>query len=218
MGFKRKPPTSLLDLIEGQPGKDASGKSQPKFPPPPPKPQSAQTRSSSTSSQPSSPQSKLPHPLQPTDPKRKRASKGKEPVDGGRSRSFQEEDEARRASKQLKIMHQGQEKEVTTQSEPQAWLPAPMLHREPLMDNASLRDFRRGEGTYMADVLERSLLLPTDMAEFRGLRRQEVFLSIKRYLGMIRLLTLVVLLILVLWFPTHSVLVSIGRLSRLPTG
>ena len=26
MGFKRKPPTNLLDLIEGQPGKDASGK------------------------------------------------------------------------------------------------------------------------------------------------------------------------------------------------
>ena len=35
---KRKPPTSLLDLIEGQPGKDTSGKSQPKLPPPPPKP------------------------------------------------------------------------------------------------------------------------------------------------------------------------------------
>ena len=38
MGFKRKPPTSLLDLIEDQPGKDAPGKSQPKLPPPPPKP------------------------------------------------------------------------------------------------------------------------------------------------------------------------------------
>ena len=38
MGFKRKPPTSLLDLIEGQPGKDAPRKSQPKLPPPPPKP------------------------------------------------------------------------------------------------------------------------------------------------------------------------------------
>ena len=37
MGFKRKPPTSLLDLIEGQPGKDASGKPQPELPPPPPK-------------------------------------------------------------------------------------------------------------------------------------------------------------------------------------
>ena len=48
MGFKRKPPTSLLDLIEGQSGKDAPRKSQPKLPPPPPpKPQSAQTRSSS---------------------------------------------------------------------------------------------------------------------------------------------------------------------------
>ena len=86
------------------------------------------------------------------------------------------------------------------------------------MDNASLRDFRGGEGTFVAVALERSLLLPPDMAELGGLRRQEVFLSIKRYLGMVRLLTLVVLLILVLWFTTHRVLVSIGRLSRLPTG
>ena len=36
MGFKRKPPTNLLDLIEGQPGKDAPGKPQSKLPPPPP--------------------------------------------------------------------------------------------------------------------------------------------------------------------------------------
>ena len=34
MGFKREPSASLLDLIEGQPGKDAPGKSQPKLPPP----------------------------------------------------------------------------------------------------------------------------------------------------------------------------------------
>ena len=40
MGFKREPSASLLDLIEGQPGKDAPGKSQPKLPPPPFKPQS----------------------------------------------------------------------------------------------------------------------------------------------------------------------------------
>ena len=38
MGFKRKPPTGLLDLIEGQSGKEASGKSQLKLPFPPPKP------------------------------------------------------------------------------------------------------------------------------------------------------------------------------------
>ena len=95
MGFKRKPPTSLLDLIEDQLGKDVPGKSQLKLPPPPPKPQPAQTRSSSTLSQPSTPRSKLPPPPQLVDPKRKRASKGKEPMDGGRSRSSQEEDEAR---------------------------------------------------------------------------------------------------------------------------
>ena len=39
MGFKRKPPTNLLDLIDGQLGKDALGKSQPKPSPPPPKSQ-----------------------------------------------------------------------------------------------------------------------------------------------------------------------------------
>ena len=50
MGFKRKPFTSLLDLIEGQLGKDVPGKSQPKLSPPSPpsKPQPPQTRSSST--------------------------------------------------------------------------------------------------------------------------------------------------------------------------
>ena len=36
MGFKGKPPVSLRDLLEGQPRKDALGKSQPKLPPPPP--------------------------------------------------------------------------------------------------------------------------------------------------------------------------------------
>ena len=50
MGFKRKPPTNLLDLIEGQQGKDVPGKPQSKLPPPPPQPQPAQTGSSSTQS------------------------------------------------------------------------------------------------------------------------------------------------------------------------
>ena len=66
----------------------------------------------------------------------------------------------------------------------------------------------------MANALERSLLLPTDMAELGNLRRQEVFLSIKRYLGMVRFLILVTPLIFVHWFPTYRVFVPIGRLSR----
>ena len=59
MGFKRKPSASFLDLIEGQPGKDVPGKSQPKLPLPPSKPQSPQTRSSSVLLQ----TAKLPPPL-----------------------------------------------------------------------------------------------------------------------------------------------------------
>ena len=59
------------------------------------------------------------------------------------------------------------------------------------MENASLRDFRGGEGAYVADTLERTLLLPTDMEELKNTRRQEVFLSMKRYLAVVRLLILV---------------------------
>ena len=111
-------------------------------------------------------------------------------------------------------MHQDLGKEIAIQSEPQAWLPAPMLHGELLMDNASLRDFQKGEGTYVADALERSLLLPADMAKLRNLKRQEVFLSMKRYLGMVRLLTFVTSLVFVPWFLTYLALVSIGRLFK----
>ena len=39
MGLKRKPPTSLFNLIEGQPGKGTQRKSQSSVPTPPPQPQ-----------------------------------------------------------------------------------------------------------------------------------------------------------------------------------
>ena len=82
------------------------------------------------------------------------------------------------------------------------------------MDNASLRDYQKGEGTYVADALERSLLLPTDMADLKNLRRQEIFLNIKRYLSMLRLSTFVTLLAFVPWLPIYISLVSTGKLSR----
>ena len=44
----------------------------------------------------------------------------------------------------------------------------------------------------MADALEMTLLLPSDMAELQSFRRQEVFLSLKRYLGMVRFPTYLV--------------------------
>ena len=65
------------------------------------------------------------------------------------------------------------------------------------MDNASFRDFNKGDGIYVADVVERSLLLPIDMEDLKNLRRQELFLSMKKYLGMVRSLALAVFLVLV---------------------
>ena len=58
------------------------------------------------------------------------------------------------------------------------------------MEDASMRSFRDGEGAYVADALEMTPLLPTDMTELKNMRMQEVFLSMKRYLGMVRLPTL----------------------------
>ena len=59
-----------------------------------------------------------------------------------------------------------------------------MLNGEPLRDNASIRDFRGGDGCHMASALEEALLLPNDMAELQSIKRYKVFLNLKRYLGM----------------------------------
>ena len=60
-----------------------------------------------------------------------------------------------------------------------------MLNGEPLRDNASIRDFRGGDGCHVASAMEEALLHPKDMAELRSIRRHEVFLNLKRYLGMV---------------------------------
>ena len=95
MGLKRKPPTSLFDLIEGQPRKGAQGKPQSSVQTHSPQSQPIQTRSSTTKSQLQSPRPKLPAPPQsalppqpePADLKRKRSPKGKQPMEGGKSQS-----------------------------------------------------------------------------------------------------------------------------------
>ena len=69
--------------------------------------------------------------------------------------------------------------------EPRVWLPTPMLDGEPLRNDASLKNFNAGIGCHVALALEGALLLPTDMAELRNIRKNEVFLNLKRYLGMV---------------------------------
>ena len=78
------------------------------------------------------------------------------------------------------------------------------------MEDASLRDLGDGKGAYVADALERVLLLPTDMEELKNMRMQEVFLSAKRYLGMVRLLKPKTLLILA---PRFSFIIGLSQLA-----
>ena len=180
MGIQRKPQRSLQELLESQPGRGEVGRpTQPKLPPPPPK------------SPPRAPQPSLPSRAEQPDPKRRREPKGKEVMETRKTRSSSEE-ETHRPSKQLKISHatsRWPEREEVQQPQPQAWLPAPMLGGEPLTDDASIRDYSGGIGCQVASVLEETLLLSKDMVELRGLRRNEVFLQAKRFLGMVCIVT-----------------------------
>ena len=60
-----------------------------------------------------------------------------------------------------------------------------MLNGEPLRDDASLKDFNGGIGCHVASALEGALLLLNDMAKLRNIRKNEVFLNLKRYLSMV---------------------------------
>ena len=151
--------------------------------------------------------------------------KGKETMDGGKSQPSKKKEEASR-TKQLKIGHQSKGKETKVQSSqskgkrieaqslPSAWLPAPILHGGPLLETASMRDLGDGEGGYVADALGRTMLLPTDMDGLRKMRMQKVFLSIKRYLGMVRFLETYNFINSRCWFVINYAFISLARLSR----
>ena len=55
-----------------------------------------------------------------------------------------------------------------------------MLHGKSLLEDASMRNLGDGESGYVADALERALLIPTDMGKLKNMRMQEVALSMKR--------------------------------------
>ena len=76
-------------------------------------------------------------------------------------------------------------------------MPALVLDGAPLPMDASIRNFQQGKASYVADAVEQAPLLPEDMADLRSLRKHKVFLSLKRDLAMLNLLS-------TLFFPYHS--------------
>ena len=128
MGIQRKPQRSLQELLERQPGRGEAGKlSQPKLPPPPPK------------SPLRAPQPPPPSRTEQVDPNRRREPKGKEAMEAGRPRPSNEE-EAHRVSKQQKTSH------APSRGAERADIQLP----EPLMDDASIRDFNGVIGCHIA--------------------------------------------------------------------
>ncbi|XP_030948961.1 uncharacterized protein LOC115972867 [Quercus lobata] len=128
MGIQRKPQRSLLELMEGQPGKSAPAKSTPS--------QASSLPARSPSPAPHQPPRQSPQPALPNavELQRRKEQKGKEVADMGKSHPTREED-AQQAAKLQKTRHQvvrGQERSDSQLSEPQAWLPALMHGGEPL--------------------------------------------------------------------------------------
>ena len=95
MGIQRKQKTSLMDLIESQPGKETQARATQKKPPSP-----SQSRLPLAPSKlpPPPPRSTLLPRIEPSDPKRKKESKGKEVMEAEKSHLTPEE-EAQRATK-----------------------------------------------------------------------------------------------------------------------
>ena len=60
-----------------------------------------------------------------------------------------------------------------------------MHSEEPLRDDASIKDFNGGIGCHVALAVEEALLLPKDVAELKNVKKNELILNNKRYLGMV---------------------------------
>ena len=56
----------------------------------------------------------------------------------------------------------------------------------PIAWDTSIRHYRGGHAGHVAEALEQPLLLPKDMEAYRHFNKQELFLSLKRDLAMVR--------------------------------
>ena len=65
------------------------------------------------------------------------------------------------------------------------WSPKLEVDGASIAWDASLRHYRGGHTSHVAEALEQSLLLPKDMEAYRSFTHLELFLSLKRDLAMV---------------------------------
>jgi len=66
------------------------------------------------------------------------------------------------------------------------WSPQLEVDGAPIPYNASVREYQRGQTGYIAEALEQPMLLHRDMDAYRHFSQNELFLSLKRDLAMVR--------------------------------
>ena len=66
------------------------------------------------------------------------------------------------------------------------WSPRLEVDGAPIPWNASVREYQRGRAGYIAKALEQPMLLPRNMDAYKRFSQNELFLSLKRDLAMIR--------------------------------
>jgi len=69
---------------------------------------------------------------------------------------------------------------------PRIWSPRLEVDGATIPYNASFREYQRGRAGYIAEALEQPMLLPRDMEAYRRFSQNELFLSLKRDLPMVR--------------------------------
>ena len=85
-----------------------------------------------------------------------------------------------------------------------------------MTDDASIRDYNGGIGCHVASVLEETLLLPKDMVELRGLRKNEIFLQAKRFLGMVCICLLKDIYLLLLFIIIIIIIIILLDITLIP--
>ena len=112
-------------------------------------------------------------------------------------------------------MERGHDRQITVP----AWNPSFVLDEAPLLASSSIRDFQQGKVGYVADAMEKALLLPRDLADLRLIRKHEVFLTLKRDLSLVSFLTTFFTsgIIIDRLIVIHYYFFFFGRLSKLHT-
>ena len=70
------------------------------------------------------------------------------------------------------------------------WSPRLEVDGAPIPYNASVREYQKGRVEYIAEALEQPMLLPRYMDAYRRFSQNELFLSLKKDLAMVRQLIL----------------------------